>query len=204
MELSTSINYRALAICAVLMALIFAIDLQLPLGVAGGVPYVAVILVSLWIHDTRFVIIFAVLCSLLTLLGFFFSPYGGELWKVMANRALALFVIWITALLIIRWNDTYRQLLQVNHEREKEQEKLGIYYATIHGVQHITYNLLNQLQLVQLEIQGQEDFDQDVAGMFNEMLSDADAMVKDLSSVKQIDAENIIQSVHQDRSGWRD
>jgi K+-sensing histidine kinase KdpD len=41
----------------------------------------------------------AVLATVLTVLAFFFSPSGGEFWKVLSNRALALFVIWVTAIL---------------------------------------------------------------------------------------------------------
>ena len=36
------------------------------------------------------------------MLGYFFSPEGGELWKVMMNRALALFAIWVTTLLSLK------------------------------------------------------------------------------------------------------
>ena len=61
-----------------LTAMVFWIDLQLPLGVAGGVPYVAVILLTLWFPSSRSTLMFAVGCSVLTVIGFWGSPPGGE------------------------------------------------------------------------------------------------------------------------------
>ncbi len=85
-----------------LFTLIFAIDLFIPLGVAAGVPYVAVVLVSLWIPKRNFTVWVALVSSVLTITGFFYSPLGGEMWKVLFNRALALFAIWTTAVLTIQ------------------------------------------------------------------------------------------------------
>lgn len=82
-----------------LTALFFAIDLMLPLGVAGGVPYVAVVLVSFWSARRELPFFLAVLCTGLTLAGYVLSPSGGEQWKVVSNRLLAIFAIWVTATL---------------------------------------------------------------------------------------------------------
>ena len=88
--------------CIFLFTLIFAIDLFIPLGVAAGVPYVAVVLVSLWIPKRNFTVWVALVSSVLTITGFFYSPLGGEMWKVLFNRALALFAIWTTAVLTLQ------------------------------------------------------------------------------------------------------
>jgi hypothetical protein len=63
---------------------------------------VLLVLVSLWSPKKGFTYLMAILGALLTVIGFFFSPAGGEMWKVIFNRALALFVIWITALLSLQ------------------------------------------------------------------------------------------------------
>lgn len=81
-------------------ATIFAIDLLLPLGVAGGVPYVALVLLGIWFSKVRHIYILAVIGSVLTGIGYFASPPGGIYWIVLFNRGLALFAIWITAFLI--------------------------------------------------------------------------------------------------------
>lgn len=90
-----------LAIAIGLMAMVFWLDLQTPLGVAGGVPYVAVVLLTLWLPSSTTTVVFATLCTGFTLLGFWWSPPGGEFWKVVTNRTLALFVIWATSLLTL-------------------------------------------------------------------------------------------------------
>ena len=58
-----------------------------------------VVLVSLWSSKRRLIWYVAVGTSLLTIVGFFASPAGGELWKVLCNRFLALLAIWTTAVL---------------------------------------------------------------------------------------------------------
>lgn len=76
---------------------VMAVDLLLPLGVAAGVPYIIPIFLAGIVGRGRPVILIAVLCTCLTLLGFLVSPEGGEIWKVIANRALAILVIWMAA-----------------------------------------------------------------------------------------------------------
>ncbi len=95
-------NVTHLIILAILTGAIFALDLWLPLGVAGGVPYVAVILLGWWLGDLRKILLLAALSSALILAGFFMSPPGGTPWMVFANRGLALFAIWVTAALLAK------------------------------------------------------------------------------------------------------
>ena len=78
---------------------IFVIDLFIPLGVATGVLYIAAVLPSLRHRNSHLSLGTAVVCSLLTIIAFFASPAGGELWKVLFNRVLALFAIWTAALM---------------------------------------------------------------------------------------------------------
>ena len=104
---SDSSDRSVIIICLVLLIGIFILDSLIPLGVAGGVPYVIVVLVSLWSHRPKLPVYIAIIASVLTLLGLFSSPSGGELWKVISNRLLALLVIWATALLSIRWKAMY-------------------------------------------------------------------------------------------------
>lgn len=84
----------------VLAAAFFVLDQSIPLGVAGGVPYVTVVLVLAWSHRRSDIPVFTIACTALILLGWIFSPPGGELWKVVFNRVLAIYAIWIVALLV--------------------------------------------------------------------------------------------------------
>ena len=82
-----------------LAAALLLLDLRVPLGVAGGVLYVTVVLISLWSPVRRDTFLLATVCTGLTVVGYFHSPAGGELWKVLANRSLAVYAIWAVALL---------------------------------------------------------------------------------------------------------
>lgn len=142
MESILGASQRVIALTLVLSICIFMIDISVPLGVAGGVLYFVVILVSLAARSRGFIIYVAILCSVLTVLGYFFSPAGGEPWKVMANRVLAYLVIWITTMLSlkrrvaedalneahneleIRVEDRTRKLRKEIEERERVEEAL--------------------------------------------------------------------------------
>jgi PAS domain S-box-containing protein len=75
----------------------FVLDLVLPLGVAGGVPYVAVVLVGWWFSRKEWIFFLAVFSTVLIIIGYYFSPEGSLPWIVLTNRAYAFLVIWITA-----------------------------------------------------------------------------------------------------------
>lgn len=95
-----------------LAALFFYIDLQVELGVAGGVPYVAVILAGYRSRQRSMVIQFAIISSVLILLGWYLSPPGGEFWKVTSNRFLALFAIGVTVFLCLYAQKFNEQMVQ--------------------------------------------------------------------------------------------
>ncbi len=101
-ELAPSNRGRVLALCGVLAAVIFVFDLFAPLGYAEAVPYVAVVLISLWSPHHRDTMMVASGCTVLTVVGFFFSPAGATVFMGEVNRGLALFAIWATALLSLK------------------------------------------------------------------------------------------------------
>ena len=103
---------KIILICLFFALTIFITDSLIPLGVAGGVPYILIVLISLWSNKVSLPIYMAIVGSMLTILGFYSSPTGGELWKVLANRSLALFAIWTTAILSV-------QRTIIHEEKEK-------------------------------------------------------------------------------------
>lgn len=115
--------WKAIGIGALLSGLIFFIDLTLPLGIAAGVPYVLVVLLSLWAHRQSVTFSAGVLTTLLTIAGFAFSPVGGEPWKVLANRLLAIFAIWTTAILCL-----WQQRMTAQRVRIEAQKKSAELY----------------------------------------------------------------------------
>ena len=81
-------------------------------------------------------------------------------------------------------------------EALRQREKENVYKATVSGTQHILNNLLNQLSLVRIEIDKHPDFDKDVSIAFDKIKNEAKKLVDKLSSVEEIDEENIKKSVY--------
>jgi PAS domain S-box-containing protein len=107
-------------ILAAILGLIFLItDLYVPLGVAAGVPYVAVVLLALWLPSTKDVLVIAILSSTATIAGFLYSQEAGIPWMIAANRLLALAAIWAcTIAVVLRINS--RNLLQKAKKRAED------------------------------------------------------------------------------------
>ena len=99
---------------------VFLLDLSLPLGVASGVPYVAVILLGWWLDKTAQIFLLGMISSLLIAAGYFWSPDGGIAWVVLTNRLLALFAIWVTVALLTKAKQA-QMALQGAHDELKER-----------------------------------------------------------------------------------
>jgi PAS domain S-box-containing protein len=115
-------NIKLLICQGVLAAIIFAVDLEIELGVAAGVPYICLVLVAVWSKKKRLIWIGAVLGTVLTLIGYSLSPLGGEPWKILANRVLALFSIWVTAFIGYLFKKNERAIQQINEKLETQIE----------------------------------------------------------------------------------
>ena len=106
----------AVAVSTAVAVAILAFDFSLPLGVAGGVPYVALVLVGLWSPWRRYIYLMAAVGTVLTAVGYYASPAGGTPWVVLTNRGLAVFAIWVTAVAITAFRQSRESL------RESEEQ----------------------------------------------------------------------------------
>lgn len=113
-------------VSALLICAIFILDLAIPLGVAVGVLYIFVVLVSLWAPSNRATVIVAALASACIVAAFFLQPPVDEMWKVVFNRAISLFAVWITATLGLERKKTEQQKTALLLEREKALEEVKI------------------------------------------------------------------------------
>ncbi len=103
MSLNAVHKERFIILLSVLIAMTgLAFDLSMPLGVAAGVPYIALVLIAQWSPWRTYIYHMAVLGTVLTIVGYLASPAGDIPWVVATNRALAIFAIWVTALLCSR------------------------------------------------------------------------------------------------------
>lgn len=192
--------------CGLLAVIILFVDLNIPLGVAGGVPYIAVILLSLRSPNKGFTVFVAITCSMLTIVGFFLSPEGGEMWKIFFNRALALFAIWVTASLALiqraredelleerlktleiakelEVQEERLKVLQVERELEVQEERLKVLKATMITVHDIVNNFLNNLQLFRMEVEKKNALPPESLELMDSIVHDTSAKLKKLGDL---------------------
>ena len=89
-----------LAAAAAVGAAILAFDVWVELGVAAGVPYVALVCISYFGSRRSYVWSAAAAGVALTLIGYILSDDGSEPWKIYVNRSLAIFAVGITAVFV--------------------------------------------------------------------------------------------------------
>lgn len=107
----------------ILLALgLFAIDVLVPLGVAVWLPYVGVVLLSIWLPARWQTYTMAAACTALMLLGLFYSPPGNSpFWIAAVNRLLGIFAVWMAAIVGL----AARRTLQLEEANRKLQEEIG-------------------------------------------------------------------------------
>ena len=110
----------ALAVAAPMLAF----DLALPLGIAGGIPYVAVVLLGLRSRSPDAPLRLAALGTALTLVGWLGSPEHSPLWVVATNRLLACFAIWVVAVVCSLQLRGARRLQEAHAELERARDAL--------------------------------------------------------------------------------
>ena len=122
-----------LIVGGLLAFIILWLDLALPLGIAAGVPYLFLVLLAWWAPNKKFFYYAAVTGTILTLVGLAFSPAGGETWKVLSNRFLALIVIWGSAIMGVIYKTqaealeaTNEKLIEENRQRKQVEENLKL------------------------------------------------------------------------------
>lgn len=110
----------------VLAGSFFFVDLLLPLGFAEGISYISLVLIGLWSESRKLIICNALLGTVLTVLGAYFSPGNADLTPAIFNRLLAMAILWMTTyfcLSNLRWvEEKYRSdLLKKANLRLKEE-----------------------------------------------------------------------------------
>ena len=75
-----------------------------------------------------------VTASVCTWLGYYFSPAGGENWKVLANRFLALFVIWVAVLICRAFQKSQEQVKLSSIKLLNEARLKAIMNNTVEGI----------------------------------------------------------------------
>jgi two-component system sensor kinase FixL len=87
----------------ILAMLILWFDLSDSYGIVEGVAYISLILLSLASGKIKYVYLTAVLATVLSCIGLLITVENNPWWVMMINRGLALLVIWITAVLGVKF-----------------------------------------------------------------------------------------------------
>ena len=111
-------RYWSLLAEALAATAIFFIDQMLPLGVAGGIAYIALAFIGLLMRDSRVIVLGGVIGVILTIAGFFLKPPGAMIWIAVSNRMLTVFMIMLTTFLFLRQNQYAEKLLKARDDLE--------------------------------------------------------------------------------------
>ena len=86
-------------ISTLLAMVVFSLDLMLPMGVANGTLYVALVLMGWWYPERRYIFILAAISTVLIIVGYNADPHGHDdhLLVAILNRVYAVLVIWVLA-----------------------------------------------------------------------------------------------------------
>ncbi|MEB8346765.1 ATP-binding protein [Flavobacteriaceae bacterium KMM 6898] len=114
------------ALGLLLLLTIFIIDLLTPLGIADGMLYVGVILLSKWSNDRKIFIITTITAIVLIIVGYSLSPsapLGIPSYIAITNRCFSIIVVLICAFMIIKQNLLEQKLIEAKMLAEAAQEK---------------------------------------------------------------------------------
>jgi PAS domain S-box-containing protein len=95
-----------------LALLVFLLDIPFPMGETSAPLFVTVVGACLWLPGRRAIFISALACTVLTVLGFFFSPPGPVEIDVI-NRACSIAAIWLVAILCVLYKRTEQRTLEL-------------------------------------------------------------------------------------------
>lgn len=120
--MSNTIPLRLTALSALFMALAFALDLSLPVGVAGGIPYIAIPLLGIWFPMKRHAYILATICTALAIIAHFVSLPASEPWTALTNQALTFIMLWVTAFIVCKHKE-------MKNKSTRSQQRLSAHLA---------------------------------------------------------------------------
>lgn len=101
-------------------------DFSIPLGVAVGVLYIVPVLATLWVAGRGITMGAAGAAMFLIILKFALAPQSGIPWMVLSNRAISVFVVWTTALLVLQRKRNEQTLNEQQAALQRANDELEI------------------------------------------------------------------------------
>jgi len=124
-------NNWLLLVGPLLATVFFLIDVNVELGVATGMLYVFLVLITLPRRAQKHTFAAATTGVVLVFVGWYLSPEGGDWFKVMANRVLSIGAILGTALAIALKHEADRALEREQAKRSAVEQELVEQAATL-------------------------------------------------------------------------
>ncbi|MCP4002646.1 MAG: hypothetical protein GY725_00485 [bacterium] len=115
---------RVAMAAAITAAAVLVLDLSTPLGIAGGVPYVALVAIGWWFREKRALAYLGLAGTALTITGHFLSPDGGIFWVVMTNRAYAILAIWMSVGILWLARTHFTEAQRIGEELQDANDQL--------------------------------------------------------------------------------
>ena len=117
-----------LLLIAVLLLIMLIVDLNLPLGVIHGIPYVVLVSVGYWLPWRRAPVVLAAAGTLLITVGYLYSTVHVDTTTLTLNIGLEAAVLWVTAFLVTRYRASSRSL------EDREQRLRALVATAVDGV----------------------------------------------------------------------
>ncbi len=96
------------------------IDILYPAVNLGGLPYLAILIVMLWLPGRHLTILLAIMCSSMMLFGYWWHHGTYLIWEFFGNRAVSLVGIWAIALTALK----QKKVLTYVSKRERRLDTL--------------------------------------------------------------------------------
>src|SRR5262245_16718739 len=97
MDQQMQADHALTAVIVALIGIVFVLDLLTPLGIVIWVLYVIPLGLNTWSSIRKLLPISAGSCTMLMILGYFFSPPGVSFEYAVINRLLGIVMLWIVA-----------------------------------------------------------------------------------------------------------
>lgn len=146
---------------SIALAIVFTVDLFVPLGVAVGVLYVCCIIFLLR-SSLKHILIITMAATALTLIALLFTLTPDTTWMAYTNRGISIIAIWIAAMLAIK-NQQLDEEAAI-HLRQLEQKNRDLEqfaYVASHDLQEPLRTVTSFTDLLSQEYRGKFDKDAD-------------------------------------------
>jgi hypothetical protein len=88
-------DHTLMVVIATLLVIVFVLDLLTPLGIATWALYVLPLGFTILSSIRSLLPITAIVCSMLVVLGYFYSPPGASFEYAVINRSLGIVMLWV-------------------------------------------------------------------------------------------------------------